>query len=222
MTYSNCTAGNFLSRPNRFIAHVEIEGRQEVCHVKNTGRCRELLLPGATVFLHAPGTPNRKTKYDLIAVKKGNQIINMDAQAPNQIAAEWLSTLSFSRVQREVPFLSSRFDFYLEKGEKRIFAEVKGVTLEQDGLTLFPDAPTQRGVKHLRELIRCRQMGYEAWVIFIIQMEQAAAFTANRAMHPEFADALEEARRAGVWLTALCCSVTPCSVSALHSIPIIH
>lgn len=220
MRYENWTEGTFLSRPNRFIAHVMIEGQETVCHVKNTGRCKELLLPGARVILHRPGTAGRKTEYDLIAVQKGNRLINMDSQAPNKIALEWLQTLGFSNIRPEQTFSRSRFDFYLEKGNKKIFAEVKGVTLEQDGLALFPDAPTERGVKHLQELIKCKQQGFEAWVIFIIQMKGIHTFSPNYHTHPQFANVLQEARQAGVWMTALDCKVTEDTITAENSIKI--
>ena len=221
MQYGNWTEGLFLSRPNRFIAHVECPGKTEICHVKNTGRCKELLLPGARVILHRPGTAGRKTKYDLIGVQKGNKLINIDSQSPNKIAEEWLKTLGFSKIQPETTFSHSRFDFYLEKGNKKIFAEVKGVTLEQEGLALFPDAPTERGVKHLRELIQCREQGFEAWVIFIIQMKGVHSFSPNESTHFEFAQALREARNKGVWLTALDCDVTEDTITARKSVPII-
>ncbi len=220
MKYGNWTEGFFLSRPNRFIAHVECHGKTEICHVKNTGRCKELLLPNARLILHCPNTGGRKTKYDVIGVQKGNRLINMDSQAPNKIVGEWLQTLGFSKIQPETSFSHSRFDFYLEKGNKKIFAEVKGVTLEQDGLALFPDAPTERGVKHLRELIQCREQGFEAWVIFIIQMKGICSFSPNEATHPQFAQVLREARNKGVWLTALDCDVTEDSITARKSVPI--
>ena len=220
MKYSNWAEGTFLSRPNRFLAHVEYEGRTEICHVKNTGRCKELLLPGARVILHRPGTPGRKTEFDLIGVQKGDRLINMDSQAPNKIAGEWLQTLGFSKIQPEKTFSRSRFDFYLEKGNKKIFAEVKGVTLEQEGLALFPDAPTERGVKHLQELIQCKNLGFEAWMIFIIQMKGICSFSPNERTHPEFAQTLREARERGVWLTALDCEVTEDTVTARRSVPI--
>lgn len=221
MKYSNCIPATFLSRPNRFIAYVLLQGKEEICHVKNTGRCRELLIPGVTVYLHAPGTANRKTKYDLIAVQKGDRLINMDSQAPNKIAAEWLARLPFSLIRPEQSFLSSRFDFYLEQGNKKIFAEVKGVTLEQNSTALFPDAPTQRGVKHLQELIRCKELGYEAWMIFIIQMEHIQSFTPNQSTHPVFAQTLKQAKEAGVWLTALECNVDPAQITPGRSVPIL-
>ncbi|MBE7042783.1 MAG: DNA/RNA nuclease SfsA [Ruminococcaceae bacterium] len=220
MKYSNWKEGIFLSRPNRFIAHVECEGKTEICHVKNTGRCKELLIPGTRVILHRPGTVGRKTEYDLIGVQKGNELINMDSQAPNKIAGEWLQTLGFSLIQAEKTYGNSRFDFYLEKGNKKIFAEVKGVTLEQDGLALFPDAPTERGVKHLRELIKCREKGLEAWVIFIIQMKGVHTFSPNWETHPEFAKVLCEAKEKGLWLTALTCDVAEDSVTVRKSVPI--
>ena len=220
MKYSNWTEGIFLSRPNRFIAHVQREGKTEVCHVKNTGRCKELLLPNARVILHRPDTAGRKTKYDLIGVQKGEQLINMDSQAPNKIALEWLQTLGFSVIQPEKTFLHSRFDFYLEKGNKKIFAEVKGVTLEQEGRAFFPDAPTERGVKHLQELMKCREEGFEAWVIFMIQMKGILSFSPNESTHPQFAQALREAREKGVWMTALDCDVTEDTITVRKSVPI--
>ncbi len=221
MKYGNWTEGSFLFRPNRFIAHVQRKGKTEICHVKNTGRCKELLLPNARVILHRPDTAGRKTKYDLIGVQKENWLINIDSQAPNKIAHEWLQTLGFSVIRPETTFSQSRFDFYLEKGNKKIFAEVKGVTLEQEGLALFPDAPTERGVKHLRELMKCREQGYEAWVIFIIQMKGVHSFSPNESTHPAFAQALREARNKGVWLTALECDVTEDTITARQSVPIL-
>lgn len=172
-------------------------------------------------MLHRPGTVGRKTEYDLIGVQKGDVLVNMDSQAPNKIAEEWLETLGFSTIQREKTFGHSRFDFYLEKGNKKIFAEVKGVTLEQEGQALFPDAPTERGVKHLRELILCREQGFEAWIIFIIQMKGVSSFSPNQTTHPEFAKTLREAREKGVWMTALDCHVTEDEVRVSNSIPIL-
>lgn len=211
MRYENMERGVFLDRPNRFIAHVEWGGRTLTCHVKNTGRCRELLTPGAAVGIQHMPAPGRKTEWDLICVQKGSRLINMDANAPNQVFAEWAQAGGFlpglTRIQREVVFGDSRFDFYLETAEKRIFAEIKGVTLEEDGVVRFPDAPTLRGVKHLRGLMECVRQGYEAWAVFVIQMENVKHMEANRRTHPEFADALAEAGRAGVHILAVDCRV---------------
>ncbi len=213
MQYQNVVAGKFIDRPNRFIAHVEVAGRSEVVHVKNTGRCRELLVPGATVFLEKSSVPTRKTSYDLIAVMKGDLCINMDSQVPNQVAEEWLRTrFPGAGVRREVTWGNSRFDFYIEIDGRRIFMEVKGVTLERDGIALFPDAPTMRGVKHLNELAACMADGYEAWVLFVIQMKGVTEFHPNDAMHPEFGAALRAAQAAGVRVLAYDCVVTPDSI----------
>ena len=213
MKYANVTEGIFLSRPNRFIAHVEVAGRVEICHVKNTGRCKELLIPGVRVILERSQNPARKTAYDLIAVYKGDLLINMDSQAPNKLMHEWLGSGGFfedlTLIRPECTFGNSRFDFYLEAGERKIFAEVKGVTLERDGVVLFPDAPTQRGVKHLRVLTEALKNGYEAYVFFVIQLSPCRYFTPNRETHPQFAEALREAAAAGVKMQALTCRVTP-------------
>ena len=216
MTYDRIVPGTFLARPNRFIAHVDIGGQTEVCHVKNTGRCRELLVPGARVYLQDCSNPNRKTRYDLIAVEKGGLLINMDAQAPNHVAAEYLtaSVPGLTLLRPETKYGNSRFDFYLEANGQPGFVEVKGVTLEQDGLALFPDAPTLRGVKHLEELIQCRQAGYSAMVLFIIQMKGVTRFSPNDATHPEFGAALRRAADAAVEIRAVDCRVTPDSLTA--------
>ena len=214
MTYGIVIQGHFLKRPNRFIAHVETQDGVQICHVKNTGRCRELLVPGAVVYLEESPNPNRKTKYDLIAVEKGDLLINMDSQAPNQVAEEYLPRLfpNMTGWRREFTWGSSRFDFRVETPEKTWFMEVKGVTLEENGVVLFPDAPTQRGVKHLRELCRCQEEGYGACVLFVVQMSGVRYFTPNRHTHPEFAQALEEAALQGVRLEAVDCLVTPQSL----------
>ena len=199
MKYNKVEQGIFQKRPNRFIAHVEINGKEEVCHVKNTGRCRELLVPGALVFLEESDNPKRKTKYDLIAVEKGNRLINMDSQIPNKVVEEWLKEGNLfgkeAKVRREVVYGNSRFDLYIESGERKIFMEVKGVTLEENNVVRFPDAPTQRGVKHIQELEKCIKEGYEAYLIFVIQMENVDYFTPNRDTHPEFAEALKTAEK---------------------------
>lgn len=211
MRYENITEGIFLKRPNRFIAHVEIDKRVEVCHVKNTGRCRELLVPGTPAFLEKSSNPNRKTQYDLIAVKKGNRLINMDSQIPNKVVEEWLLKGNLfgegAVVKREVTYGNSRFDLYIETPDKKCFMEIKGVTLEEDGVVRFPDAPTQRGVKHVKELCRCIEDGYQAYIMFVIQMEDVRYFEPNEATHPEFGEALREAQKAGVHILAYACDV---------------
>lgn len=224
MLYSNIQQGYFLSRPNRFIAHVEINGVTEVCHVKNTGRCRELLTERAIVYVQQHNDSKRKTKYSLIAIHKGNLLINMDSQAPNKAVAEWLTEKQpFGEIRVMKPECrhgKSRFDFYLETEKRKIFIEVKGVTLENDGIAMFPDAPTARGVKHLQELTDCLQQGYEAAAIFVIQFTGAKLFKPNYATHPEFAQALCEAQAAGVQVMALECTVTPESMCIGQSVPL--
>lgn len=218
MKYNRVIPGVFLKRPNRFIAHVCIHGEEEVCHVKNTGRCKELLVSGCTVYCAVSDNPNRKTKFDLIAVEKkvesSTLLINMDSQAPNAAVKEWLASGAspFGQIDMLKPECShgnSRFDFYLECNKRKIFIEVKGVTLEDDGVVLFPDAPTERGVKHVHELIQCHGEGYETYILFVVQMERARYFTPNRKTHPQFADALYEAKQAGVELLAYMCTVSP-------------
>lgn len=221
MKYKQIVDGIFLARPNRFIAHVELDGKKENVHVKNTGRCKELLIPGSRVYLWVADNPDRKTKYDLIAVEKQRDgktplLINMDSQVANDAAEEWLLKGElFSKdavVRREVKFGNSRFDFYVEDGKRKAFLEVKGVTLEHDGVASFPDAPTQRGIKHIKELVQCMQEGYEAYILFVIQMKEIALFHPNDATHPAFGDALREAAAAGVKLLARDCIVTADSI----------
>lgn len=213
MIYENILPAIFVDRPNRFIAHVELNGRLEVCHVKNTGRCRELLIPGCRVYVQHQPSPTRKTAYDLIAVEKGERLLNMDANAPNRIFGEYVRAGRFLRgwsvIRPETTHGDSRFDFYLESPGHRLFAEVKGVTLEDDGVMRFPDAPTERGVKHLEGLTRCVQEGYEAWAVFVIQTENVRWMEPNRRTHPAFADALRQAAQAGVHLLALDCHTEP-------------
>ena len=225
MIYAQVREAVFLRRPNRFIALAELDGRETVCHVKNTGRCRELLVPGARVYLQKAANPARKTAWDLIAVEKGARLINMDAAAPNAVFGEWLRSGGAGfvpeRIRPECVHGDSRFDFYFEVGERRFFAEVKGVTLEEDGIVRFPDAPTERGVKHLRGLCRCVEEGYEAWAVFVVQMRGVRHFEPNRATHPVFADALREASAAGVRLLALDCEVTPERLSIRQAVPIL-
>lgn len=224
MQYGKILPARFLSRPNRFVARVEAEGEELVCHVKNTGRCRELLVPGATVWLEESPNPSRKTKFDLIAVEKGDRLINMDAQAPNKVFGEWAAAGGFreglTSLRPETTYGSSRFDFYWESSKSRGFVEVKGVTLEEDGVVRFPDAPTLRGVKHLDELAKAREAGYEAAVCFVIQMENVRWFAPNDETHPEFGQALRQAAQAGVEILAMDCAVTPQSLTMGKSVPI--
>ena len=213
MKYPNVRPAVFVARPNRFVAEVLIDGQQERVHVKNTGRCRELLVPGAAVWLTRSGNPARKTAYDLIAVQKGNRLINMDAQAPNRVFQEWAEAGGFlpslTSLRAEQTHGDSRFDFYYEAGDRKGFVEVKGVTLERDGGVYFPDAPTERGVKHLRGLISCLKEGYEAAVCFVVQMGNVTFFSPNDETHPAFGLALREAAAAGVQILALDCRVEP-------------
>lgn len=230
MTYTQVTTGRFLRRPNRFVAQVEIDGTEHTVHVKNTGRCKELLVPGCTVYLAVADNPARKTAYDLIGVEKQRHgqsplCINMDSQAPNEAVAEWLPRSGListdAVIRREVTYGSSRFDFYIEDGSRRLFMEVKGVTLEQDGIALFPDAPTQRGVKHLRELIAAQEQGYEAAVLFVVQMKEVTEMRPNDATHPAFGEALRQAAAAGVAVLAMDCTVTPSGMTVDAPVPVI-
>ena len=212
MYYRHMVPGIFHARPNRFIAHVEIDGEIQVCHVKNTGRCRELLPPGAKVWCQESNNPNRKTKYDLIAVQKGDRIINMDSQAPNIAAGEWLKSGGLGNVEQlraETVHGDSRFDFSFVKDGQQCFLEVKGVTLENDGVCAFPDAPTERGTKHLRGLIQAAREGYGAFVLFVIQMSDVKYLHPNDTTDPAFAAALREAAENGVTVLAMDCGVTP-------------
>ena len=237
MQYQNIVEGKFLDRPNRFIAHVEIAEKVETVHVKNTGRCKELLLPGVKVYLEKSGNPNRKTAYDLVAVEKvGLGLVNIDSQAPNQVVLEWLRAFSFERLKPEYVFRDSRVDFYMERamelpeafweyretGEdknargdinvqgnvRKYLLEVKGCTLERNGIGYFPDAPTERGVKHLRELTKAVQEGYIAILAFVIAMPKVSMVYPNVETHKAFGEALEEARQAGVKILYLPCTVT--------------
>lgn len=212
MQYNAMVPGIFLSRPNRFIAHVKIGKKEEICHVKNTGRCRELLVPGAQVWCQEFDSPTRKTKFDLIAVQKGKRCINMDSQAPNAAAKEWLSgggLGEITQLRSEVFHGDSRFDFSFMKEGKTCFLEVKGVTLETDGVCAFPDAPTVRGVKHLNGLTQAAQEGYGAYVLFVIQMADVKYLHPNDATDPAFGAALRAAAAAGVQVLAMDCRVTP-------------
>ena len=226
MRYTSIVEGRFLARPNRFIAHVNLGGETTTAHVKNTGRCRELLVPGSTVYLQdwSEEHPKRKTRYDLIAVEKGPLLVNMDAQAPNRVFAEWAQGGHFREgltlLRPETKWGSSRFDFYWEAAGQRGFAEVKGVTLEQDGRARFPDAPTERGVKHLQELVRARLEGYEAVVCFVLQMAGMRSFSPNDETHPAFGEALRQAEAAGVQILAVECQVTPETLQISKEVPI--
>ena len=211
MQYKNVVPGIFLSRPNRFIAHIVIDGQTEICHVKNTGRCRELLPPGCRVWCHHSDNPNRKTKYDLITVQKGQRLINMDSQAPNAAAKEWLLAGGLGDIgdlRPEIFHGDSRFDFAFKKDGRQCFLEVKGVTLENDGVCAFPDAPTQRGTRHLRHLTQAAQDGYGAYVLFVIQMADVKYLHPNNATDPDFGSALRAAHAAGVEILAMDCLVT--------------
>ena len=237
MKYNQVVEGVFLERPNRFVAKVKIDGSIETVHVKNTGRCRELLIPGSRVFLSRALNLDRKTAYDLISVYKEDALgikggppllVNIDSQVPNQVFEEYVNEGRFMpgilKVKREATYGDSRLDFYLETKDRQIFVEIKGATLEENGKVMFPDAPTERGIKHIKELIKAVKEGYDAYIIFIIQMAGTHSFSPNRKMHPEFADALALANEEGVNILALDCDVTldGLSISSrLSSIPII-
>ena len=211
MKYGKMVEGTFLARPNRFIAHIEIAGKVEVCHVKNTGRCRELLPAGAKVWCLDADSPKRKTRYDLITVQKGERLINMDSQAPNAAAKEWLLSGGLGKIEdlkAESKHGDSRFDFSFMKDGKPCFLEVKGVTLENEGVCAFPDAPTERGTKHIRELTKLAQEGYGAYVLFVIQMEGVKYLHPNDVTDKPFGDALRHAEKAGVKILAYDCKIT--------------
>ena len=216
MKYQNVTTGTFLSRPNRFIAYVDVNGSVQMCHVKNTGRCRELLIEGVKVILEKASNPDRRTPYDLIAVYKGERLVNIDSQVPNDVVAESLGSLGLidglRTIRREVTYGDSRFDIYAE-GERKCFIEVKGVTLEDDGVVMFPDAPTERGLKHLRELENAVRDGYDAYILLLVQMSDVRYFIPNYATHREFGEALEHASRNGVHVVCYDCDLTEDSIS---------
>ena len=222
MTYNNIIKGEFVDRPNRFIANVIIDGKIEVCHVKNTGRCKELLIKGSTVYLQKAYKPNRKTKFDLIAVQKGDRLINMDSQVVNSVALEYIPNVfkNIKFIKPECKYGNSRFDIYVETKTDKIFVEVKGVTLENDGIVRFPDAPTERGVKHLKELQKAVTEGFMAYVLFIVQMDNAKYFEPNRETHSEFANVLKEASENGVNILAYQCDVTSDSIKIKSQIPV--
>lgn len=213
MHYENIVKGEFISRPNRFIANVLIDGEIHKCHVKNTGRCRELLVPGCEVWLEHSKSEKRKTEYSLITVNKSGKLINMDSQAPNKAVEEWLENggllHDIKLLKREQKRGDSRFDFYFETENEKAYAEVKGVTLEENGIVMFPDAPTERGVKHVKELCKLKEEGFSAYLIFVVQMKDVKYFTPNIKTHKEFAEALIEAEKAGVKIVAADCFVSP-------------
>lgn len=225
MKYERIEKGYFLERPNRFTAFVEIRGKKETVHVKNTGRCAELLVPGAVVYVQESDNPDRKTKWDLICVKKGNRLINMDSQIPNKAVKEWIEAGNLCEnptlLRQEVTYGNSRLDLYAEEGERRIFIEVKGVTLEEDGVVKFPDEPTERGVKHVEELCKAVQDGYEAYIFFVIQMKNVKYFTPNVMMHPEFGDALRKAKEQGVHILAYDCEVKKDEIRIRKEVPVL-
>ncbi len=223
MRYENMVPGIFLARPNRFIAYIQIDGQEEICHVKNTGRCRELLQPGARVWCQQFDSDKRKTKFDLIAVQKGHRLINMDSQAPNAAAKEWLldgGLGEISDLKAEYTHGDSRFDFSFLKDGKRCFLEVKGVTLETDGVCAFPDAPTERGAKHLRGLTKLATEGFGAYVLFVIQMTDVAYLHPNDATDPNFGKALREAAANGVTVIAVDCAVTESTMVLRYPVPV--
>ena len=223
MYYPNMIPGIFLSRPNRFVAHVLIDGQVEIVHVKNTGRCRELLPEGAEVWCQRSGNPSRKTKYDLITVRKGSRLINMDSQAPNIAAKEWLLSGGLGKaenIKAETTHGDSRFDFSFTLDDKPCFLEVKGVTLENDGICAFPDAPTERGTKHLRGLQKCVEEGFGGYVLFVVQMSGVTYLHPNDATDPAFGKALREAAASGVQILAVDCSVTEDSMTIGNSVPV--
>ena len=224
MNYTNMTPGTFLRRPNRFIARVRIDGQEETVHVKNTGRCRELLPAGAQVWCQQSDNPNRKTKYDLITVRKGSRLINMDSQAPNTAAKEWLlagGLGSIENLRAESFHGDSRFDFSFTRDGKPCLLEVKGVTLENDGVCAFPDAPTERGAKHLRGLAEAVREGYGAYVLFVIQMADVQYLHPNDATDPNFGKALREAAAMGVQVIAMDCAVTEDTMTIRREVPVI-
>lgn len=226
MTYDNICEGTFISRPNRFIAEVNISGKLTLCHVKNTGRCKELLVPGAKVYLQRVAGETRKTDYDLIAVEKGERLVNMDSSAPNKAVYEWLiggasPIKRIGLIKPEVVFQNSRFDFCINTTDGGVtFIEVKGVTLEEEGAVFFPDAPTLRGIKHIDELCRAADMGFNTVLLFVVQMQNVRYFSPNIKTHPEFKDALIRGRKAGVKLIAMDCVVTTNSMTINKPVPI--
>lgn len=224
MKYSNIEKAVFKERPNRFVAYVETEKGREICHVKNTGRCRELLPQDAVVYVQRNTNPARKTKLDLITVEKNDYLINMDSQAPNAAVKEWLQAGNLfsenAKIYSEKTYGQSRFDFYVEDGARKAFIEVKGVTLEDNGVCRFPDAPTERGVKHIRELIKCREDGFEAYILFVIQMSPVKYLEPNDKTHQAFGDALREAAKAGVQVMARDCKITIDTMEIMNEVEV--
>lgn len=224
MNYDNIYEATFLERPNRFIARINVNGVEEIAHVKNTGRCKELLIRGCKIYVQHFNSDKRKTKYDLISVIKNDLLINMDSQAPNKVVKEWLELEEpFGRITELKPEYSygkSRFDFYLELENKKMFIEVKGVTLEENGIVLFPDAPTERGLKHVEELIELQMQGFSTAVIFVVQMERVTCFTPNRNTQPAFAEALKKAQEIGVQVLAYNCRVGVDSLELAEAIEV--
>jgi len=224
MKYSNIHKGKFIDRPNRFVANVEIKGQLQVCHVKNTGRCKELLLPGSTVYLEKSANINRKTAFDLVAVEKGDLLINIDSQAPNKVVLEWLQAgglyLKSTVIQPEIKHKDSRLDFYMAYENRKAFIEVKGVTLEENGVAAFPDAPTLRGIRHIRHLMDIAKEVYEAYLIFIVQFKPVKYVIPNDITHPEFGKILRQATLEGVHVLAYDCIVTPDSMLLDKEIPV--
>ncbi|GAA0863027.1 DNA/RNA nuclease SfsA [Paraclostridium tenue] len=230
MVYENMVKATFIKRPNRFIAHCMINGKEEIVHVKNTGKCKELLIEGCTVYLQEHDNPNRKTKYSLISVIKGNRLINMDSQVPNKVAYEALVNKDIilpglneeiTYIKAEKTYKSSRFDIYIETENKKAFVEIKGVTLEEDGVVLFPDAKTERGVKHINELVEASKDGYISYILFVIQMKGVKYFTPNTKMHKEFADTLKNASLKGVNIIAYDCNVDYKSISINKKVKVV-
>lgn len=222
MKYSNIYKGTFIERPNRFIAICEIDGKEEICHVKNTGRCRELLVKGTTVYLEKSPNPNRKTQYDLVSVQKNDRLINMDSQIPNYVVVESINKIfdDVIFVKQEYKYGNSRFDIYIETKTEKVFVEVKGVTLEADGVVRFPDAPTERGIKHLKELQKAVEEGYKACVVFLVQMQDVKYFEPNYETHPQFASELKKAHENGVEIFVYDSVVTPNEIKLNKSVKI--
>lgn len=224
MKYKETEKAVFLKRPNRFIAEVEIQGKRETVHVKNTGRCKELLIPGTEVILEKSGNPNRKTKYDLICVNKQGRLVNMDSQIPNKAAEEWIKKGGLFpeevTIRPEKKYGNSRFDLYVESPVRRAFVEVKGVTLEENNIVRFPDAPTVRGIKHVEELIHCMEEGYEVYLLLVIQMKGVKKFMPNWDTQPEFGEALIKAEKAGVKILARDCLVTEDTIEIQEEVPV--
>ncbi len=225
MKYERMEEGRFLERPNRFIAYVEILGKKETVHVKNTGRCAELLVPGATVYVQKAADPNRKTQWDLIAVQKGERVVNMDSQVPNKVVEEWIRKGNLfpnaTVIRPETTYGNSRFDLYVEEEDRKIFMEIKGVTLEDNGVVRFPDAPTERGVKHVEELVKAVKDGYEAYLFFVVQMEGVKYLAPNRVTHAAFGEAVDIAKENGVNILAYECQVVSDSIEITKEVPVV-